>query len=82
MKIERLFTKAGYGPYEKIKWEKRKSEIRNPDGSIVFSMDSVIVPSFWSSISSDILAKILSQSWSPKDKPSNGKFILPPRLPF
>lgn len=57
MKIERFFTKAGKGPYEGIEWEKRKSEIRNPNGSIVFSMDSVIVPSFWSSIASDIIAQ-------------------------
>ncbi|MDI9427817.1 MAG: adenosylcobalamin-dependent ribonucleoside-diphosphate reductase [Spirochaetota bacterium] len=69
MKIKRLFTRAGYGPYEKIKWEKRKSEIKNPDGSIVFSTDSVIVPSFWSSIASDILAqKYYRKAGVPKDK--------------
>ncbi|HQQ72097.1 MAG TPA: adenosylcobalamin-dependent ribonucleoside-diphosphate reductase [Rectinema sp.] len=78
MKIERLFTKAGYGPYEKIKWEKRKSEIRNPDGSIVFSMDSVIVPSFWSSISSDILAqKYYRKAGVPKDKAIEWKKFIP-----
>ncbi len=57
MKIERYFTKAGKGPYEGIQWEKRKSEIRNPNGTVVFSMDSVIVPSFWSPIASDIIAQ-------------------------
>lgn len=57
MKIKRLFTKAGHGPYEGITWEKRKSEIRNPNGSSVFSMDVVIVPSFWSPIASDIIAQ-------------------------
>ncbi|MDQ7795432.1 MAG: hypothetical protein RDU47_01535, partial [Spirochaetia bacterium] len=57
MKIKRLFTKAGRGPYEGIEWEKRRSEIRNPNGTSVFSMDSVIVPSFWSPIASDIIAQ-------------------------
>jgi hypothetical protein len=37
MKIERRFTTAGGGPYEGIVWESRKSEIRNPDGKLIFS---------------------------------------------
>lgn len=57
MKIKRLFTRSGNGPYEGIRWEKRKSEIRNPNGTAVFSMDAVIVPSFWSPIASDIIAQ-------------------------
>ena len=36
MKIERRFTRAGKGPYEGIRWERRVSEIRNPDGRVVF----------------------------------------------
>jgi len=57
MKFERKFTKAGQGPYEGIIWEKRTSEIRNPDGKAVFYMDGVIVPSFWSQIATDIIAQ-------------------------
>ncbi len=57
MKVKRLFTRSGNGPYEGITWEKRTSEIRNPNGTAVFSMESVIVPSFWSPIASDILAQ-------------------------
>ncbi|MEN6296658.1 MAG: adenosylcobalamin-dependent ribonucleoside-diphosphate reductase [Rectinema sp.] len=69
MKIKRLFTKAGHGPYEGIVWEKRRSEIRNPNGASVFSMDAVIVPSFWSPIASDILAqKYFRKASVPKDK--------------
>jgi len=69
MKIKRLFTKAGRGPYEGIEWEKRRSEIRNPNGTSVFSMDSVIVPSFWSPIASDIIAqKYFRKAGVPKDK--------------
>ncbi|HWR11005.1 MAG TPA: vitamin B12-dependent ribonucleotide reductase [Rectinemataceae bacterium] len=57
MKFERKFTKKGRGPYEGIKWENRTSEIRNPNGKIVFHMDSVVVPSSWSQIATDILAQ-------------------------
>jgi ribonucleoside-diphosphate reductase alpha chain len=69
MNIKRLFTKEGHGPYEGIEWEKRRSEIRNPNGTTVFSMDSVIVPSFWSPIASDIIAqKYFRKAGVPKDK--------------
>ncbi|QQO10789.1 vitamin B12-dependent ribonucleotide reductase [Breznakiella homolactica] len=69
MKIERLFTKAGEGPYRDIQWEKRKSEIRNPDGKAIFSEDTVIVPSFWSQIAADIIAqKYFRKAGVPKDK--------------
>lgn len=57
MKFERRFTLAGQGPYEGISWEKRTSEIRNPDGKLVFTMNGVVVPSFWSQIATDILAQ-------------------------
>ena len=33
------------------------SEIRNPDGSIVFHLDNVEVPDFWSQVASDVLAQ-------------------------
>ncbi|MDD3980816.1 MAG: adenosylcobalamin-dependent ribonucleoside-diphosphate reductase, partial [Spirochaetales bacterium] len=57
MKFERMFTVEGKGPYEGIQWERRSSEIRNPNGKIVFRMDNVIVPSFWSQIATDIIAQ-------------------------
>ncbi len=57
MKIPRLFTKAGQGPYSGITFEPRKSEIKNPDGSTVFLMEEVMVPSHWSQVATDILAQ-------------------------
>ena len=57
MKIRRFFTDQKTGPYDGIVWEKRKSEIRNPDGKAIFSEDTVIVPSFWSQIATDIIAQ-------------------------
>ena len=57
MKIERRFTLAGRGPYEGLRFEPRVSEIRNPDGGLVFRQEAVTVPSGWSQIATDILAQ-------------------------
>jgi ribonucleoside-diphosphate reductase alpha chain len=57
MHYERLFTTSGASPYKGIQWEKRRSEIRNPNGEAIFEEDTVIVPSFWSQIATDIIAQ-------------------------
>ncbi len=54
LSFSRLFTKAGVHPYSQIKWEKRRSVISNPDGSVVFKMDDVEVPASWSQLATDI----------------------------
>jgi len=57
MKITRRFTKAGQSPYETIKFRRATSEIKNPDGSIVFCLDGFFVPEHWSQVAADILAQ-------------------------
>lgn len=57
MHIERRFTKKGKSPYEGIEFRKATSEIKNPDGSIVFRLENISVPSAWSQVASDILAQ-------------------------
>ncbi len=57
MKIERKFTKAGKDAYSEIGFTTTVSEIRNPDGKIVFRNDSVEVPEGWSQVASDVLAQ-------------------------
>ena len=57
MKIERLFTTAGQSPYASIEFRATKSEIRNPDGSVVFSLDRLEVPAGWSQVAADVLAQ-------------------------
>lgn len=44
-------------PYANIQFRTTKSEIRNPDGSVVFSLDNIEVPSQWSQVASDVLAQ-------------------------
>ena len=57
MRIERRFTKDGQSPYADIEFRLTTSEIRNPDGSVVFKADDVEVPAFWSQVASDVLAQ-------------------------
>jgi len=57
MRIKRRFTKAGRSAYAGIRFTTRTSEIRNPDGTVVFSNDSVEVPEGWSQVASDIIAQ-------------------------
>src|SRR6201981_496900 len=57
MRIERRYTKAGQSPYQGIAFRPTTSEIRNPDGSVVFHADDVEVPSNWSQVAADVLAQ-------------------------
>jgi len=57
MRIERRFTTEGQSPYAEIGFRKASSEIRNPDGSVVFRLDSFSVPANFSQVAADILAQ-------------------------
>ena len=57
MRIERRFTVAGQSPYQAIEFRTTTSEIRNPDGSVVFKLDGIEVPSSWSQVAANILAQ-------------------------
>ena len=57
MKIARHFTKEGQSPYSGIEFHKATSEIKNPNGSIVFRLENIDVPSQFSQVAADILAQ-------------------------
>ena len=57
MQIKRRFTTAGRSPYESIQFRRATSEIKNPDGSIVFRLENFAVPEHWSQVAADILAQ-------------------------
>jgi ribonucleoside-diphosphate reductase alpha chain len=57
MRIERRFTKADQGAYAAIEFRKATSEIKNPDGSVVFRLDNIDVPAQFSQVAADILAQ-------------------------
>jgi len=71
MQIPRRFTKNLSEPYANQKYTKRKSEIREPDGRVVFCNEEVMVPEEWSQVATDILAqKYFRKTGVPK--PNNG----------
>ena len=57
MRINRHFTVEDHSPYEGIAFRQATSEIRNPDGSIVFHQDGIEVPEAWSQVAADVLAQ-------------------------
>ena len=79
MKIERLFTKKGEDPFSTAEYERRSSVIRNPDGSIVFEMNDVLIPKSWSQVATDILAQKYFRKAGVPQYDENGKEILDER---
>ena len=57
MKIERRFTNPNEDAYSSVKFTKTTSEIRNPDGTVVFHLSDLEVPAAWSQVASDVLAQ-------------------------
>ena len=57
MRIERRYTKTGQSPYSSLAFRLATSEIRNPDGSVVFKLENIEVPETWSQVASDVLAQ-------------------------
>jgi len=57
MRIERRFTTDGQSPYAELGFRLTTSEIRNPDGSVVFRLEDVEVPEAYSQVAADVLAQ-------------------------
>jgi len=57
MRIQRCFTVEGQSPYEGLAFRTTTSEIRNPDGSVVFNLQDIQVPADWSQVACDVLAQ-------------------------
>ncbi len=57
MRITRQFTQEGRPLYDSIDFRTASSEIRNPDGSVVFRLDEMEVPAAWSQVACDVLAQ-------------------------
>jgi len=58
MKFNRFYTKHDWEtPFDSLTFDSRTSEIKNPDGSKVFHMENVQVPSSWSQVATDIIAQ-------------------------
>jgi len=52
--VERRNTRVGVNPLDELTYELRDSVITNPDGSVVFEMRGVEIPTSWSQLATDI----------------------------
>ena len=85
LKVTRKYTTPG-DPYNNIEWESRSSKITNPDGSVVFEMNDVEIPSTWSQVATDIMvSKYFRKAGVPQTdidgnvlKDENGDTVLGP----
>jgi ribonucleoside-diphosphate reductase alpha chain len=57
MRISRQFTTAGQDPYATVPFRTASSDIRNPDGSLVFQAEGIEAPAEWSQVATDILTQ-------------------------
>ena len=57
MKFKRHFTKKENDAYAGLEFKKTTSEIKNPDGTIVFSAPNIEVPGNYSQVAADIIAQ-------------------------
>ena len=60
MLINRHYTanmECDSDPYQTITFRETDSEIRNPDGSIVFRQEKIKIPANWSQVACDVLAQ-------------------------
>ncbi|GAG37936.1 unnamed protein product, partial [marine sediment metagenome] len=75
LSVQRYFTKEGISPFEN-NYEKRSSVIKNPDGTTVFQMNDVEVPSTWTQVSTDILAQKYFRKAGVPLKNDDGELLL------
>ena len=57
MRVRRRFTEEGKSPYGGIPFRNATSEIRNPDGTVVFRLERFEVPEDWSQVACDVIAQ-------------------------
>ena len=76
MNVARKFTKEGTSAYDMFKYTKRSSVLKNADGSTVFEMHDVEVPTSWSQIATDVLAQKYFRKTGVPQYNESGKKIL------
>ena len=58
LRFERHFThEGGPNPYNAVRYNRRASAIKEPDGTVVFEMKDIEIPESWSQLATDIVAQ-------------------------
>ncbi len=56
VKVEPMMAPKGKDPFASVEWERRRSEIADSKGKVVFSQDHVDVPTSWSMLATNVVA--------------------------
>jgi len=56
LKMRRVLSAAGKGPFDDIEWERRKASITDDKGNTVFVQEDVEVPKTWSMLATNVVA--------------------------
>ncbi len=56
LKIDRVFSEVGAGPFDSVRWEQRDAAIRNQHGEAIFEQKDVEFPVTWSQLSTNVVA--------------------------
>lgn len=56
LRLQRRFTSAGQDVFASVEWERRRAEIRDENGQVIFAQDDCEFPSFWSQLATDVVA--------------------------
>ncbi len=57
MKFTRFYTEDKLDVYKNLKFKTTSSEIKNPDGTIVFTAPEIEVPDNYSQVAADVIAQ-------------------------
>lgn len=71
--VNRYFTQDKKSAFDLFKYEYRTSKITDQNGQVIFQMNNVEVPEFWSQVATDILAqKYFRKAGVPQEDGSTG----------
>lgn len=74
--IQRLHTQVGSDPLDNVIYEIRQALITEANGQVVFAMDEVEVPIFWSQLATDILASKYFRKTGVPNSPSGSEYSI------
>lgn len=76
MHIKRRFTREDANVFDMFEYKKRKSVLKNPDGTLVFKMDEIEAPKEWSQMATDVLAqKYIRRTGVPQFDPDGNPIL-------
>jgi ribonucleoside-diphosphate reductase alpha chain len=56
LKVDCLWSPKGEDPFAALEWERRRAEISDGKGNVVFAQDNVEVPKSWSMLATNVVA--------------------------